>query len=207
MRTEVQLAKNVVYVIWMSMLRGIAVISFLAAVVVLIFFPWSIGKFILFAILCGIFFFCFQMLKRGLKKNRSLIAEVNQKESAQFDVYHMLGADMGPGFMAFDTQNRQIVIANGVSGDYQIHPFSHVLKWYVAHGTGVRTHVNITGGGPMYNNSAIRQPLLEQETYKRGFKVMVEVADVNHPVLPFMVANEQVANAWVARLNAIFNHP
>ena len=162
----------------------------------------SFGALVFFAAACGVCYAAIKTLHGIAKRGRLLVEEINKKEVLSFNSANLLGHP-SPAFFAFDKVNRKIAICNSVTGDYKIHDFQYVLRWYYDWGTGIST--SVTNQGAYIPGTVMREPVVEQREYKRGFMLVLEVSDENNPVFKFPMQGEAPAQRWCSTLNAIFN--
>jgi hypothetical protein len=163
----------------------------------------SFGLFVFMLIAAGVCYFAIRTLQGIQGRSRSLIENINLKESLELNPANLLGFP-SPAFFAFDKVNRTLAICNGVTGDYKLYPFEYVMQWYYEWGTGTRMDVGITGGQAI-PGTVMREPTITHTEYKKNFTLVLEVSDENNPLYKFPMQSEDPAKRWCAKLNAIFN--
>ncbi len=183
-------------------LSGIAAV-FALLLFILIASLRTFGLFLFICLAAGLCYLAIQALKHIAARARELVLRINQKESLALDPAFTLGYPSA-AFLAFDKAARKLAICNSATGDYRIHDFAYVLQWYYEWGVGTKMDVGITGG-PFIPGTTMQQPTVSHREYKRAFTVVVEVADVNNPILKFPVHGEPAAKRECARLNAVLN--
>jgi len=163
----------------------------------------SFGVFCFFLASVAVCYFAIKALQSIAERGRLLVESINTKESINLNSENMLGYP-SPAFFVFDKNSRKLAICNSVTGDYKIHDFSYILKWYYEWGTGSNMNIGITGGAYIPGTS-MREPTITQTEYKKNFALVLEVADENNPFFKFPMQGEAPAKRWCAKLNAIFN--
>jgi hypothetical protein len=185
----------------------VAGLSAIAAVILLLSLIFSnasksIEIWVLFIASSVIFYGAWKTLTAIQKLGQSLVQEINHREHLNLNSQNMLGYP-SPSFMAFDSKNRVIAICDGASRNYKLHEFSFVTSWSYEWDVGTKMHVGISDitipGSPQ------RAPEITHSTHKKGFVLVLRVADENHPFRHFPMQSEAVAQRWIAKLNVIFN--
>lgn len=139
------------------------------------------------------------------KKNNKLLDVIDKKESLNLNKAHVLGTDYGAVFMAFDMAQKKLVIGNFATGEYQVHPFSYVRSWHADYSETVRYEPTVTGGPYVPGGGGFQMPGVSQSVKRDSHRVVVEVRNIDRPMLSFLVSSEKAAHVWVSRLDAIFN--
>lgn len=162
----------------------------------------SVEIWALFVVSIAIFYSAWKTLAAIQKLGQSLVHEINQRENLALNSQNMLGYP-NPSFMAFDSSNRVIALCDGASRNYRLHDFSFVTSWSYEWDVGTKIHVGISGN--TIPGTPQRAPEVTGTGYKKGFVLVLRVADENHPFRYFPVQSEAVAQRWIAKLNVIFN--
>lgn len=136
------------------------------------------------------------------KKSKRLVEQANQKEGLTLNTQHLLGLPSHQYF-AFDASHRKMALCNSANGTYRIHDFSFIRRWYVDHDTLMRGEIGI-GGSPI-PGTPMRGPSLETRAQEHGFRLVLEVNDVDRPTINISMRNNAEAEQWSARLGAFLN--
>lgn len=160
---------------------GISAIAAGIMLLVLVTMPESRSflSMMFFVAACGTCYAAVKVLHNIAKRGRLLIEEINKNESLSLNPGNMLGHP-SPTFLAFDKINRKIAICNSITGDYRIHDFQYVLRWHYEWGTGIST--SVTNQGAYIPGTVMREPVVEHREYKKGFVLVLEVANESSPI-------------------------
>ncbi len=186
----------------------IAGISGIAATISFFVFIFSSGNrsfqlFLFFLCAAAVCYLSIKILLSISKRGQNLILNINAKEGLNLNPNNMLGYP-SPAFIAFDKESRKLTICNSITGDYKIHDFEYVLRWHYEWATGIRSDLDVRGGAYI-PRTGMREPTFNQTEYRKNYKLILEVADENYPILKFQMQGEASAEQWCAKLNAIFN--
>lgn len=189
----------------------VGIFSFLLA------FSWQDSRarlFLLAAFCCVIFVLSLRLLnffrKKFAMQCHDFVAAINEKHGLSLDtkIDNVLGYTAGGACIAFDIKNRKLAIRREPKTEVEIKDFSYVLDWRYEFNAGQTTRNNITfGGGGMIPGTNMMAPGSAQtvKEYKNNFVVVLEVADMNCPLMRFSVLNEDDAKEWCAKISAVFN--
>jgi len=152
-----------------------------------IFFKMYWTAFVVVVVTLIVCYLFFQSLN---SKAGSLLSLIEQKENLSLSDKHLLGYPSDT-FVAFDRQNRKLAFCH-TSGKYEVHDFSHVLKWEII---WKETTEAIEMGEGAYTAHAD----------KSKFKIRLHVSNIDQPILDYGMESRKQAEEWDARLNAMFN--
>ena len=184
----------------------IVVLSGLATVIFLLSFLFS-SEFRWFGFAQTLFFgaICwgsYRVLAGLFAKSEKLVKRINEEAGLQLNTKHVLGAP-GPLVLAFDTERRQMAIGNTATGDYKLHGFDFIRSWQTDSKTVVRSEIGM-GGAPI-GNTILRGPTVTERQQETGFALVLNVADIDHPIIRIPMQSASRAEAWSARLEAMLN--
>ena len=149
----------------------------------------------------AIFTLSFRFLARLQARCQALVASINAQQGLSFDAGHLLGYP-APAFLVFDSQNRKIAACDVVNDAYKLHDFSWLLGWQMTWREVESMEMN--GGSRQVNASGMSVPTFERTVRAKDFAIELQTADPQRPVLSFPMSR-RAAEAWCARLNALFN--
>ena len=149
----------------------------------------------------AIFTLSFRFLARLQARCQALVARINAQQGLSFDAGHLLGYP-APAFLVFDSQNRKIAACDVVNDAYKLHDFSWLLGWQMTWREVESMEMN--GGSRQVNASGMSVPTFERTVRAKDFAIELQTADPQRPVLSFPMSR-RAAEAWCARLNALFN--
>lgn len=135
---------------------------------------------------------------------RQLVENINRTESLTLNPANMLGLP-SPTFFAFDKANRKLAICNSITGEYDIHDFRYIHKWRYEWDVGVRINVGVAAGMNNMSGASLYQPTVSRSGFKKGFVLVLDLADDDTPVFKFPMQTEAMARHWCARLNTIYH--
>ena len=149
----------------------------------------------------AIFTLSFRFLARLQARCQALVAKLNAQQGLSFDAGHLLGYP-APAFLVFDSRNRKIAACDVVNEAYKLHDFSWLLGWQMTWREVESMEMN--GGSRQVNASGMSVPTFERTVRAKDFAIELQTADPQRPVLSFPMSR-RAAEAWCARLNALFN--
>ena len=143
------------------------------------------------------------MLLSSLEKHsKNLVRRISQKEGLFLNEQYLLGLPSHKYF-AFDVKHRKIAACDSANDTYKIHDFSFIIRWHTNYDTVIRGEVGL-GGNPT-PGTPMQGPTYREKTQYRNFRLVLEVNDLNCPIVNISMRSNDEALQWHARLNAIFN--
>jgi hypothetical protein len=159
------------------------------------------GVFYFFVIALAIFIFTIRFLAKLHKKAQNLVEKINLASNLNLDKSNLLGYP-SPVFLSFDQKNWKLATCNTVDNSYEIRDLSSLLNWSIEWDN--KNTMEITGMGRRIDGTDMHAPAFENVERRKNFRLVLEVANVNNPILKFYMS-ERAAIEWCARLNAIIN--
>jgi hypothetical protein len=142
------------------------------------------------------------LLRSLQKKAESLVNLINQREGLLLDKENLLGYP-SPAFIVFDAKHQKLAVCNLATGDYQIHDFSWVIRWYMT--WREVDSVEMNGGFRVVNSTGVGVPTFEARTRYKDFAMVLEVNNPRQPVMRFPMSKRAVEK-WCSRLSMLFHY-
>jgi hypothetical protein len=159
------------------------------------------GAFLFFVSAAAICFLAIRFLISLQKKADSHVADINHQTGLNLNPANMLGFP-SPVFLVFDKQNHKLAMCNSITGNFQIHELSYLLLW--SYEWRNVESMELSGQGNQIPGTHMHAPAFERVERRKGFTLVLEVADERNPILKFPMS-ERSAKIWCAKLNAIVN--